>query len=440
MSQGPRVIDRDSRDGLEPSPPPGDAGPLGWLPRLSHRQVALERRLGRWVCNGGMPAPLDWLQQKMATPIAIERPEILWRASGLGRAGLVAQMTVPRLATRLAMGIETSLAHAIVDRLLGFDRPFAQSRLQLTPVEWGVWTFLFVRALGSLDQSEGPAPRPTLGVAGDLGPGDLTLERVGPDAFDPTGLGSIVTARWPVRIGEVAGAARLWLPESLIGHWAAARTPPPVANTVVPPRSDKRDQSGDSLRRVPARDLVSAWRAEAGRVTMSQGLKRLRAGGVLPLSSSSLTGTPASPGGLVALILDLDGQDMRFRIPARPVADSGGRLVRIEASPLLEPRPRLPIDATVSETKPMSQPTAPSSSTPAPAPGPLDVPVTLTVELGRVNLTLTQLADLKPGDVVELNRHSRAPVELTSNGRLVARGELILIDTDLGVRVTNVFL
>ena len=75
-----------------------------------------------------------------------------------------------------------------------------------------------------------------------------------------------------------------------------------------------------------------------------------------------------------------------------------------------------------------------------PAASPLDVPVTLTAELGRVNLTLTQLADLKPGDVVELNRHSRAPVELTSNGRLVARGELILIDTDLGVRVNNVFL
>ena len=56
----------------------------------------------------------------------------------------------------------------------------------------------------------------------------------------------------------------------------------------------------------------------------------------------------------------------------------------------------------------MSQPTASSAS--APGAGPLDVPVTLTVELGRVNLTLTQLADLKPGDVVELNRHSRAPL------------------------------
>ena len=70
----------------------------------------------------------------------------------------------------------------------------------------------------------------------------------------------------------------------------------------------------------------------------------------------------------------------------------------------------------------------------------LEVPVTLAVELGRVNLTLSRLADLKPGDVLELGRHSREPVELTSGGRLVARGELVLIDTDLGVGVTHLFL
>ena len=82
----------------------------------------------------------------------------------------------------------------------------------------------------------------------------------------------------------------------------------------------------------------------------------------------------------------------------------------------------------------------PGEASTAPEDSPLDVPVTLTVELGRVNLTLNRLADLKPGDVLELGRHSREPVELTSGGRLVARGELILIDTELGVRVTHVFL
>ncbi len=69
-----------------------------------------------------------------------------------------------------------------------------------------------------------------------------------------------------------------------------------------------------------------------------------------------------------------------------------------------------------------------------------DVPVTLIVELGRVNLPLHRLAELKPGDVLELGRHPREPVELTSGGRLIARGELVQVDTELGVRVTQVFL
>ncbi|MFO0908262.1 MAG: FliM/FliN family flagellar motor switch protein [Isosphaeraceae bacterium] len=69
-----------------------------------------------------------------------------------------------------------------------------------------------------------------------------------------------------------------------------------------------------------------------------------------------------------------------------------------------------------------------------------DIPVTLVVELGRLNLTLNRLADLKPGDVVELHRHSREPIELTSNGRAVARGELVQIDSELGVRITHVLL
>ena len=89
--------------------------------------------------------------RQSARTVRIERSEVLWRASGMGRPGLIVQLTVPRLGTRLALGIEIPLAHHIVDRLLGFDRPFAESRLQITPVEWGIWSFLVLRALDSLD-------------------------------------------------------------------------------------------------------------------------------------------------------------------------------------------------------------------------------------------------------------------------------------------------
>ena len=444
MNPGISLSEPESHEVLGSAPPAmavSDAGPFGMLPRVSRRQLGLERRLARWSADGGLPAPLDWLQQETGCPISLDQPEILARASGLRRAGLVAQLTAPRLATRIALGIEIPLAHAIVDRLLGFDRPFAESRLQLTPVEWGVWTFLILRALDSLDSGNVPHAEERTGISGLMGLADLTLDRVGPDPFDPSGLGSIVTVRWSVRVGPLVSAVRLWLPDSVVNLLLAPSSGFPFGQpraTAPPASADPFPRSFGSAQRS---ELAGGWRALAGFVTMSQGLKWIRTGGVLPLTGSRVTGTPASPSGPVDLILDLEGQDVRFRIQTRPVADSGGRLLRLESRPKREPRPSDPIAATMSENKPMSS-TQASSNPPsnAPAASPLDVPVTLTAELGRVNLTITQLADLKPGDVVELNRHSRAPVELTSNGRLVARGELILIDTDLGVRVTNVFL
>ena len=242
------------------------------------------------------------------------------------------------------------------------------------------------------------------------GPDDLTLDRVGPDPFVPSGLGPIVTIRWAVRVGTTVGAVRLWLPESVVERWL--ESPP----RFTPPRTEWATESGEARgadepeRPIARGELASQWRAEAGSISMPQGLRRLRAGGVLPLTDCRLVGTPGSPAGPVNLILDLDGQGGRFRIPVRPLPDSGGRLVRIEGGLHHEPRPRDPILVNVKENRPMNSTNIPPNPpSPAPEIAPLDVPVTLTVELGRVNLTLSRLADLKPGDVIELSRHSPRP-------------------------------
>jgi flagellar motor switch protein FliN len=418
---------------LEPEP---DCEPFDWVPRLSTRQVRMERWLADWTRDGRLPPPLEWLEASCGGAIAVDRPEVFWRASGLNRPGMIAHLTAPGLGTRMAIGIENALAHAVVDRLLGFDRAFVESRLQLTPVEWGIWTFLILRALDGIDSRPEVDRPPTPNEGGSLSPGDLRLDRAGPDAFDPTGLGSIVTVRWGVRLGTASGSVRLWIPESLL----RPRLESPVWTSSVSAGPMKGSTSGAG-RSVPRDDLSSLWRAEAGTVELPQGLRLLRVGVVLPISAYRLSGSAGSPDGPVDLVLDLAGPDGRFCIPARPVPDSGGRLVRVEGRLRREPCPREPILVPVKENQTMSHPTAPTGPpSPAPEPAPLDVPVTLTVELGRVNLTLSRLADLRPGDVVELSRHSRAPVELTSNGRLVARGELVLIDTELGVRVTSVFL
>lgn len=67
-----------------------------------------------------------------------------------------------------------------------------------------------------------------------------------------------------------------------------------------------------------------------------------------------------------------------------------------------------------------------------------EVQVELAVELGRVKLPLRDLLSLAPGAVLELDRSADAPVDVLVNGCLVARGEVVVIDGEFGVRITAV--
>lgn len=67
-----------------------------------------------------------------------------------------------------------------------------------------------------------------------------------------------------------------------------------------------------------------------------------------------------------------------------------------------------------------------------------DVEMTLTVEIGRAKLPVRQVLDLTPGSIVELDRVAGAPADLLVNGHLVARGEVVVVDEDYGLRVTEI--
>ncbi|MBG0826067.1 flagellar motor switch protein FliN [Planomonospora sp. ID91781] len=67
-----------------------------------------------------------------------------------------------------------------------------------------------------------------------------------------------------------------------------------------------------------------------------------------------------------------------------------------------------------------------------------DVEMSVTAELGRTRMTVRELLSLAPGAVVELDRAAGSPVDLLVNGRLVARGEVVVIDENFGIRVTEI--
>jgi len=67
-----------------------------------------------------------------------------------------------------------------------------------------------------------------------------------------------------------------------------------------------------------------------------------------------------------------------------------------------------------------------------------DVRLEVTVELGRIPMKVRDLLALQEGTVVDLDRTAGAAVDVVVNGTLVARGDVVVVDDELGVRVTEV--
>lgn len=68
----------------------------------------------------------------------------------------------------------------------------------------------------------------------------------------------------------------------------------------------------------------------------------------------------------------------------------------------------------------------------------LDIPLEVTVELGRTKMLIKDLLQLGQGSVVELEKIAGEPMEILVNNRLVARGEVVVVNEKFGVRLTDV--
>ena len=67
-----------------------------------------------------------------------------------------------------------------------------------------------------------------------------------------------------------------------------------------------------------------------------------------------------------------------------------------------------------------------------------DVPVVVAAEIGRTKMTIGETLALGPGAIVTLNRLAGEPVDLLVNGRPIARGEVVVVDEEFGLRITEV--
>lgn len=68
----------------------------------------------------------------------------------------------------------------------------------------------------------------------------------------------------------------------------------------------------------------------------------------------------------------------------------------------------------------------------------LDVPLRIDVQLGRTTMTIAEILALHPGSVIELDRVAGEPVDIVANERLIAKGEVVVVDDNFGVRLTDI--
>ena len=92
------------------------------------------------------------------------------------------------------------------------------------------------------------------------------------------------------------------------------------------------------------------------------------------------------------------------------------------------------------EPKPFAMPTAsaPSSGAEAPIEILMDVPLNVRVELGRTRMYVEDILKLSDGSVVELDKLAGDPVDILVNDKLVARGEVLVLNESFCVRITDI--
>ena len=68
----------------------------------------------------------------------------------------------------------------------------------------------------------------------------------------------------------------------------------------------------------------------------------------------------------------------------------------------------------------------------------MDVPLEVTVELGRTSKSIQDILEFAPGTIIELDKIAGEPIDVLVNGKFVAKGEVVVIEDNFGLRITQI--
>ena len=334
---------------------------------------------------------------------------------------------------RAVLEIELPLAHAAVDTLLGGASEAVGVR-PLTDIEEGVASFVILEALKALVPGMEGLPKLRLeGVARGLDEAITRLSEEGP----------VLVVQLRARLGTQEGMVRLFVPSGVLDVMEPAQV------------AEQRRAAlhADIQVHLGRLSSVRTWlRAEIAQAEISSGdLASLRVKDVVLVDAFSARPDRGEEGtarllvglarkGCLAADVFLENGQYRARITGLVAGDqSFPRRVPSEADESAEESLRESGDEEFTNPEmrnPMSESGALDDRMDS---GDLlgDIPLQISVELARVPVTAEQVVALRVGQVVELRRAPGEPVDLSVNGKVIARGELVEVEGQLGVRVLS---
>ncbi len=353
--------------------------PLAELPRVARAQLEAARLL---MLRMPLAAGAEWAAacRSVGGEIALSLAEIYAlpaRELPLPARGAVVRLALPGGRWALVV-VEAALAGKLARAALGLDEPELGAPRPLTLAEEGALEFL-VAALSGTDVAQ------VTGVVGEAAVATLA-----------GGEGWLAVAQAHVASPVGEGWARLIVPD--------------VARLGAPP-----------LR------ALAAIEARAGRLADAHVALRLEVGRTA-VARSDLSGLGA---GDVILFERFGVRDARGG-PVTLRLGRGGFGARLDGDTLaIEEHFRLNRGVSTMEFDPSQKDAASADQLLR------ELPVEVVCELGRVTMSGRELIELRPGAVIPAGRPLSGPVDLTVGGRVVARGELVDVEGEIGVRITQ---
>ena len=336
--------------------------------------------------------------------------------------------------TRGLLEVELGLAHHAIDMLLGGAGEAVALR-PLTDIEEGVMTYVIIETLKALSPSLDPA-LPKLRIEGVVR-GFQDIQGLIPETEN------LAVVQLKAVFGTHAGYLRLVIPEEVLA------TANPPADAAVR-RARRASDAEAHLTRLS--NVITSVRAEIGNVEITGSeLSQLRERDVVLVDSLSCR-PDQGQGGTAKLRV---GYGRAGHLEAEIVVEKGRFKAKVTGIKLGGPPP--PAGGEDSPEEPSADAGSgeegeDESTTPGAVRGRNDVedaqgaggadlmndiPLQISVELGRVSTTAEEVVALKVGHVFDLNRVAGEPLDLSVQGKVVARGELVEIDGNLGIRILS---